>query len=340
MHMGRIAALQLHGTGFHREPTHIAVVTGKRPGSVISVIVFHRQLSFTLTAAFIHETAAKSPRAGVGECGKPGSLLSQRSEVTDTSPLTGAILIDDSPLKIMPIEIQQATGIAEREGITRHGFGLELTILHQHQNGDTALQPNGGSSITIRAIQARFADVTQRATRDIAVIIVGDIILRCTAAHAQNSFIITAAGNGHGAFPHLAPFFCGSGRQLQREFCALVNDKACTVESGCRISFGEFPFTGFKGHGTGTHIHGILQLQRLHMRRIRCPERQAARVFIRVGRALARVLHGNIALREHPLARSCILSSPKDGILPGKLICNHGKRIHTFLHPGGIAAQP
>ena len=191
VHVGRKAALQLHGTGFHRETARIAVIAGKRPDSVLAIIVFHRQLSFPLTATFIHETAGKSARACISERGKPGRLLSLRGKITNSSTCSGTFLIDDTPRQVMTIQIEQTAFIAECERISRHGIGLELSILHQHQNGHATLQPNGGSSITIRAIQARFADVTQRATRDIAVFIIGHVILSRTAAHAKNSLVIT-----------------------------------------------------------------------------------------------------------------------------------------------------
>ena len=256
------------------------MIAGKRPDSVLGIIVFHRQLSFPLTAAFIHETAGKGARACISERGKPGRLLSLRGKITNSSTCSGTFLIDDTPRQVMTIQIEQTAFIAECERISRHGIGLELSILHQHQNGHATLQPNGGSSITIRAIQARFADVTQRATRDIAVFIIGHVILSRTAAHAKNSLIITGTGNGHDTLPHLAPFFCGSSGQLQREFCTLVDDKAGTVERGRSILFGEFPLTGVKGHGTGSHIYGSLKLQRLHIFRIRCAECQTESILV------------------------------------------------------------
>ena len=129
-----IVPFQHQSSLLHRVTSHIGVVAGQLPCAATGIVVHNSQLR-RAAGTFIHKAPCECSGSGVDEPGTAGSYLTQRGLIANASPHTGAILIDDTPSEVMSIQIQQTACIAEGKGITRHAVGLELLILHEHNNG-------------------------------------------------------------------------------------------------------------------------------------------------------------------------------------------------------------
>ena len=234
----------------------------------------------------------------------------------------------------MAVQVQQAAIVAEGEGITTHGCGLELIVAHEDDDSHTTLQTHRAGSIAILAVQAGFAGVAERAAGNLAILIL-NIINHRTTTHYQGSLIITAAGNGHGTFAHLADFLAGASRELQSQAGTLLNFKTGAGE-GVISSLGQLPVTLRKGERTSTHIHITLQLNHLLLFGI-CSKGKPLGISHGIGRALAGVVDDVLTLRQGAFTRCGIRSTPGNGISAGESGID-GVLIHGGLSKCGIEA--
>ena len=159
--MVRLEAFQHHSAGLDGIAAHIRVVASKLPGVIRSTFVNNSQLGLAIisSVAFVYKAAIKLAAAGVGKGGKPRCFLAKGSKITDAGALAGAILIDNTPFKVMAVQVQQAAIVTEGEGITTHGCGLELIVAHEDDDSHTTLQAHRAGSIAILAVQAGFTGV-------------------------------------------------------------------------------------------------------------------------------------------------------------------------------------
>ena len=316
--MGGIDTLQFHRAGFHGEPAGIAVIAGKCPDSALGIVVLHCQLSLTIAGAFVHEATVECAGAGVGERGVLSCCFTHGSEIADAGPLAGTFLSDNTPAQIVPVQIQQTAIVAESESVTRHGIGLELVILHEHDGGHTGFETHGTCGVATGSVQTGLTFIAQGTPDDISFSILFDDILSFATTHTQHGIVVAAAGDGHGAFAHFAPLFGGRGGQLQREFGSFIDDKTSTVERIACLLFCEFPAAVYKGECTCAHVDTALKLQCLCLAGIGGGKIEPLVGVWVVRRPASCVFVSSFTLGQVPFAAAGILIPPQNGFSPGK----------------------
>ena len=316
-HMVRLDAFQHHGTGLDGVAAHIRVVAGKLPGVIGAAFVDDGQLSLAIvgSVAFVYKAAIKLAAAGVGKGGKARRFLAKGSEVADAGALAGGLLLNDAPFEVMAVQVQQTAIVTKGKSITTHGVGLELAIAHEDDNGHTTLQTHRTGSIAILAVQAGFTGVAQRATCNLAILIL-NIVDNCATTHNQRSFVVSAAGNGHCALTYLTDFLAGGSCEFQSQAGTLLNFKTGTGE-GVISCLRQLPVTLREGESTGTHVDVALQFNYL-LRGYICRKGEPLGVCDGIGCALARVIDNSGPLSQGSLARGGILRIPGDFISSGE----------------------
>ena len=98
-------AFQFHRSRFDREASDVGRISRERPSRAFCRIVVN-DCELCSVRPFVRERSGERSRSRVSKCRIVGSRFIQRCKIADARARAGAVLIDDTPFQIVPVEVE------------------------------------------------------------------------------------------------------------------------------------------------------------------------------------------------------------------------------------------